>query len=159
MTIHDPRQARLARLFESYVLDRPLSTLAVVVLVVAFFAAFAPQMKLGASADSLMLEDDQDLDYNRTLRARYGSDDFLVVTYSPEQDLMSDAVLEDIATLRDELASLERVESVTTLLDVPLLDSPRTSLSQIQSEVRTLETPGVDRELARREITGSPLQG
>jgi len=79
------------------------------------------------------------------------------VTYSPKADLMSDAVLADIGKLRDELSALERVASVTTLLDVPLLDSPRTTLTEIQKQQRTLETPGTDRELALKELTHSPL--
>ena len=46
---------------------------------------------------------------------------------------------------------------MTTLLDVPLIDSPRTTLTEIQNEQRTLESPGTDRELARKELTESPL--
>jgi len=79
------------------------------------------------------------------------------VAYSPEADLMSDQVLVDIGELRDELAALKGVESVTTLLEVSLLDSPRVTLSELRKGQRTLETPGTDRELARRELTTSPL--
>jgi predicted RND superfamily exporter protein len=157
MTIHDPRQARLARVYESYVLDRPLATLAVVILVVAFFAAFAPRMQLGASADSLMLEDDQDLDYNRTLRARYGSDDFLVVTYSPEAELFSQPVLEELGRLRDELRAVEGVSEVVSILDVPLLQSPPIDLDDLPDGVNTLEDLAVDRTAARTELLSSPL--
>jgi predicted RND superfamily exporter protein len=148
---------KLTDIYYRLTLDFPLSVLLAVALFVALAGYFAQGFKLDASSDSLLLENDADLRYYRGVSARYGSDDFLVVTYSPEADLMSDAVLADIRELREELAALERVESVTTLLDVPLIDSPRTTLSEIQRQQRTLETPGTDRELARRELTESPL--
>jgi len=147
----------LTNLYYRLTLDRPLLVLFGVALFLAAAAYWAQGFKLDASADSLILEDDEDLRYYRGVLARYGSDEFLVVAYSPHGDLMSDQVLTDIGELRDELAALEGVKSVTTLLDVPLMDSPRVTLSEIRQEQRTLETPGTDRELARKELTTSPL--
>jgi len=148
---------KLTDLYYRLTLDRPLAVLLGVLVFIAGAVYFAQGFKLDASADSLILENDEDLRYYRGVRARYGADDFLVVTYSPREDLMSDAVLADIGKLRDELVALEGVKSVTTLLDMPLLDSPRVTLSEIRKEQRTLETPDIDRELARRELTTSPL--
>lgn len=149
--------SRLTDLYYRFTLDQPLLVLLGVAVFLAVAAYFAQGFVLDASTDSMILENDEDLRYYRGVRARYGADDFLVVTYSPRADLMSDAVLADIAKLRDELAALEWVESVTSLLDVPLMDSPRVTLSEIQKEQRTLETPGIDRELARKELTGAHI--
>jgi len=148
--------SKLTDLYYHFVLNRPVLTLLWVALLLAAAVYFAQGFELDASADSLILEDDKDLRYYRGVRARYGSNDFLVVTYGPREDLMSNAVLSDIGKLRDELAALERVESVTTLLDVPLMDSPRATLDEIRDAPRTLETPDTDPELARRELTQSP---
>jgi len=147
----------LTDLYYRLTLDRPLLVLFGVSLFMAAATYWAQGFKLDASADSLILENDEDLRYYRGVLARYGSDEFLVVAYSPHADLMSDQILADIGELRDELAALEGVESVTTLLDVPLMDSPRVTLSEIRKEQRTLETPDTDRELARQELTTSPL--
>ncbi|OQX46909.1 MAG: hypothetical protein B0D86_00900, partial [Candidatus Sedimenticola endophacoides] len=117
----------------------------------------ARDFKLDASAHSLVLEGDQDLRYYRGVRARYGSDDFLFVTYTPREDLFSDAVLADLKALRDELAALERVKAVTSLLDVPLIESPPITFSDLSQELRTLEAGNVDREMARNELRTSPL--
>jgi predicted RND superfamily exporter protein len=118
---------------------------------------YAQEFKLDASSDSLVLENDQDLRFYRAVRARYGSDDFLVVTLQPKQDLFSKQSLDNIRNMRDELRGLERVESVLTILDVPLINSPRVSVSELQEQVRTLETEGMDIELARKEFRESPL--
>jgi len=150
-------RVRFADLYFRLTLDHPFLVLAAMAVLLVVAGYFARDFKLDASSDALVLENDPDLRYYREVRALYGSDDFLIVTYTPRQNLMSDAVLADIDSLRAELTALERVESVTTLLDVPLIDSPRMTLSEIQAGQRTLETPGTDRELARRELTTSPL--
>lgn len=148
---------RLVNFYHHLTQERPLLVLLAVALFLIAAGFLARGFELDASSDSLILENDADLRFYRGVRARYGSDDFLVVTYRPQGDMMSDAVLADIRALRDELLALDRVESVTSLLDVPLIDSPRTSLSEIQQGIRTLETPDTDRSLAHRELTTSPL--
>lgn len=151
MTLH------LARHYESLVLKRPGLVLLVVALVAGFFAWHAAGFRLDASADSLMLENDTALNYYRSVRARYGSDDYLIVTYTPQGDLFSDAVLDDIRSLRNSLATLVRVESVVSLLDVPLISSPPVTLTEMSREIRTLDSPATDRALARKEFIDSPL--
>jgi len=143
---------RLARLYDNLVLKKPGVTLLIVALVTAFFAIHVPDFKLDASADSLILENDQALRYYRSVRARYGSDDNLIVTYTPDRDLFSNEVLADLRVLRDSLSELQRVESVVSLLDVPLISSPPVTLTEMTREIRTLETPGTDRALARQEF-------
>ncbi|GAB4358851.1 MAG: RND family transporter [Gammaproteobacteria bacterium] len=147
----------LRNLYFNLTLKHPYLVLVVTLVFIAVSAYYAQQFKLDASADALVLENDKDLNYYRAIRARYGSDDFLFITYTPKAPMMSDATLADLRVLRDELASLERVESVVTMLDVPLIDSPRVTLGELRREIRTLETPGVDRQLALRELTTSRL--
>ncbi|SEH05984.1 efflux RND transporter permease subunit [Candidatus Venteria ishoeyi] len=150
-------QKLLTALYFRFTLLTPAWSWATVILLLLFAVYFAQDFKLDASADALVLESDQDLRYYRAIRARYGSDDFLVVTYRPQGDLFAKETLADITNLRGKLQQLERVASVTSLLDVPLIDSPRMTLSELQQEIRTLETPDMDTELARREFRDSPL--
>ncbi len=147
----------LPALYDRLVLKHPLTVLILAALLVAFFSLYTAHFRLDASADSLVLENDRTLRYYRSVRARYGSDDYLIVTYTPRGELFSAAVLEDLRGLRDQLAALERVESVVSLLDVPLINSPPMTLSELSRETRTLESPGMDLGLAQAEFTSSPL--
>lgn len=117
----------------------------------------AQNFRLDASSDSLVLENDDDLRYYRETREQYGSDDFLVVTYDPQADLFSDAALDDLEQLKAGLLKVPGIANATTLLDVPLIASPPMSLTEIQQGIRTLRSPGTDRELARQEFTTSTL--
>ena len=151
-------KSRLLNAYNRLILDHPVVTLLLLALLGAAALYYAQQFRLDASADSLTLENDQDLRYFRTIADRYPGNDFLVIAYVPKDgDLFDDSTLEHLAALRDALKPLDRVESVLTLLDVPLLRSPPVPLSELASNVRTLTSPGTDRELARKELTGSPI--
>ena len=145
------------RLYSYLTQERPFVSILLVVLFLISAGFYARDFQLDASSDSLVLENDKDLRYYEGIRTRYGSDNFLVVTYSPDEAMMSAGVLEDIEVLRNQLQSLEWVESVVSLLDVPLIDSPRVSLSEVQQHTRTLSDPDTNRDLALRELTSSPL--
>ncbi len=149
--------AKFMKAYEQVVLKHPLLTILILLLVVAGVGSFATDFRLDASADSLLLENDQDLKYFRATNARYGSSDFVVISYSPNADLYAPETLADIGRLRDSLLKLERIDSVLCLLDVPLIDSPRMTLGDLSQGIRTLETPGVDVNLVRREFQTSPL--
>lgn len=135
----------------------PQLTVGVIALVVGFSAYHATNFRLDASADSLVLEGDKALQYYRAVSARYGSDEFLVLTYAPKGELFSEPVLADLKDLRDTLAEIPSIGSVVSILDVPLVQSPPVTLSDLEREIRTLETEGVDPKLAEQELRNSPI--
>lgn len=147
----------LISLYERAVINRPLIVGVLIVLVAAASAYHARDFRLDASADSLVLENDEDLAYYRAVRARYGSDDFLIVTYTPEGELFTQPVLDELERLQEDLKQVEGVTEVTSILNVPLIDSPRVTLSEVQRGVRTLSDPDTDPQLAREEFLTSPL--
>ena len=133
--------------------------LGLVVIPVVFFASYVPDLKLDASSESIILEHDEALKYYRASRDIYGSDDFLIVVYTPRDDLFAPASLAHLKELRNELAGMDSVEAVLSILDVPLVNSPKVSLAELRDGdgIRTLETPGIDKELARKEFLESPI--
>ncbi len=147
------------RIYKNIVIDRPVISLGLVLLLMIFFAAQSHNFKLDASAESIVLENDRDLKYYRESREVYGSDDFLVITYTPPGDLFSPSALAGLKALRDDLAQLNNVKTILSILDVPLVNSPQVTISELTDEggVRTLETPGMDIELARKEFLESPI--
>ena len=150
--------SRLFTLYEKSILRYPKAVLFLALLVIAALATQIREFKLDASADSLVLEGDEDLKYYREVSRRYQTEDFLLVTFTPSGELFSDTVLKQIRALRDDLAVLSGVASVVTILDVPLLNSPTLSLDEIASGVApTLLAERVDRELAIQEFRDSPI--
>ena len=149
--------SRIARVYDALVLRHPKPVLAALLAVLVFFGHHARDFRLDASADSLLLEDDADLDLYRKIRDRYPGNALLVVTYGPEADLFSDRALEPLKRLRDELKEVDGVTSVFTILDAPLLASSDASLQELIEDVPSLEKPGVDRARASEELRTSPI--
>ena len=147
----------LFELYNKIILRNPIVTLVITAVIVGFFLTNVTRFELDASADSLILENDASLKYYRKIRENHGSDDFLIVTYSPKLPLFSPETLTDIKQLRDELAGIDFVDSVISMLDVPLVSSPPMTLNEIAKQIRTLESSDVDIELAQQEMVSSPL--
>ena len=144
-------------LYSKTVLGRPFLMLALLLGVLIFFSANVSHFRLDASADSLLLEDDEDLRVFRQMSERYQIRSFIFVAFIPNQDLFAQSTLNVISQIKDQITALDGVESVVTLLDVPLLKQHKGSLLEIVSSYRTLESPLADREKARDELTVSPI--
>ena len=143
--------------FDRVVLRYPIIILVCIVTAVVFLAFKARGFRLDASAETLVLENDEDLRYARSIAARYEQADFLVLTYTPQADVFADETLARLARLQDELAMLESVASVVSIVDVPLFQSPPLSLKELTGELPMLNSPRVDRDMAKIELRDSPL--
>lgn len=135
----------------------PFITILVILTFLGFFSYNIQYFELDASSDSLLLQDDEDLRYYRNIKARYGDDEFLVVTISPKIDLFDEKTIDLLTNLKKDLSKLDQIESVVSILDVPLLKSPPKSLAEIADSAPTFLSPETDKELAKIELTTSNL--
>jgi len=148
----------ISRVYKFSVLDRPLFILLLFVFILGFSLYFSKDFKLDASADTLILENDVDLKILREINERYQIKDFLVITFTPEADLFSQNSLELLKDLRNRLQSMKNVDSVITLLDIPLLQTSGLKLSEVTAgKILTLEDPETDILWAKEEILESPI--
>ena len=150
--------ATLLNVYQNTVLRHPLGAIFAVLALTLAMAFGLPNFKLDASADSLTLEHDDDLNYFREVVQRYGSDNFLIVTFSPSQGVLFDQNnLDTLAALRKDLLQIEGIEAVLSMLDVPLLYSPKIDITDLTGELNTLMSEGVDKQLAKSEFLSSPI--
>ena len=143
--------------FDRVVLRHPTIVILCVLAVVGFLTFGVRGFRLDASHETLVLENNKDLRYSRLIGSRYGKHEFLVLAYTHRSNLFSDKTLAVLARLRDDLAALESVSSVISILDVPLLESPPLSLRELTNNLPTLNSPTADRDMARIELSRSPL--
>ena len=148
---------QITDIYDRYILGRPGLALLVLLAVFTFFAWHSRDFKLDASTDTLILESDKDLRILRQVNKRYETQEFLVVTFTPDADLFSVSSLETILQLREDLKQIPGVASVFSLVDAPLVKIIGGKLSEVARNYRTLEDPGVDRDRAREELLASPI--
>ena len=132
-------------------------TLLVLVLILSTFVYFSKDFKLDASSDTLLLENDPDLKYLREVNSRYGSKDFLVLTYTPKEDLLNETTIENLTDLKNDLSNLSWVNNVLTILDVPLLKNNEDSITERIKNFKTLSSENVDKARGFKEIINSPI--
>ena len=149
---------KLTNFYDKTIIDKPHLSLIFVLSLIFFFSFSIPNFKMDASADSLVLENDQALKYHRATSARYGTEDFVVITFKPFKGIYNKDSLSILDNLSQDIKfSIDNVSNVLTILDVPLLDSPQIGFSDLGSEQRTLRTEGVDLDLVKKEFLTSPL--
>ena len=132
-------------------------TLLVLVLILSTFVYFSKDFKLDASSDTLLLENDPDLKYLREVNNRYGSKDFLVLTYTPKDNLLNETTIKNLTNLKNDLSNLNWVNNVLTILDVPLLKNNEDSITERIKNFKTLSSENVDKERGFKEIINSPI--
>lgn len=148
----------LFRIYNNIILSSPKIVFGVIVAIAMFFAYHIPNFEFSASSDALLLENDQDLKFYRQVKARYGTDDFLIVTYTPKGELFDRSTLNKIKTLQNKISKIPRVAKVTSILNVPLIDSPNLSFADLAThKTNTLDNPDIDIDLAKKELVSSPL--
>ena len=112
-----------ARIYQNIILKNPKSILIILIISLISFGYHTKDFRLDASSETLLIEDDPDLKYLKEISKRYGSKEFLILTYTPNEDMVSDASINNLLSLKYKIQSLNWVHSVITLLDVPLLNS------------------------------------
>jgi len=145
----------LSTLYSKLVFERPLLVILLLLAVTASFGWYAQYFKLDASADSLLMEGDQELEFSRQVNNRYGARDAVTIAFTPVTDLFSPESFASLAALREELLTIPGIESVDSLLNVPIFGD--TELLSISENYDTVLTPGIDLAAAREELINSPV--
>ena len=143
--------------YQKNIINKPRVVFLLLFLCLIGFGYFSKDFKLDASADTLLLENDPDLKYLREINKRYGSKEFLILTYTPKESISSKKSLNNLLSLKYKIQSLDWVHSVVTLLDVPLLNNSDAPITERIKNFTTLKDEKVNKEKGLKEILDSPV--
>ena len=150
--------SKIIKLYDYSIIEKPYISFFLALSVILFFSLSIPNFKMDASADSLVLENDNALKYYRATSARYGTEDFVVVTFKPNNGIYNKESLSKLDNLAKEIKiNVDGVSEVLTILDVPLLNSPKIGFSDLANEQRTLRSDDIDLNMVKQEFLSSPL--
>ena len=146
-----------ASIYKKIITDFSKITLFFISVLVVFSLYHSKNFNLDASSDALLLEGDPDLKYLREVNETYGSKDFLVLTYSPVSSFTEKETILNLQLLKSKIEKLTWVDSVITIIDVPLLKSTDEGLMERLKNYKTLAYPEIDRKRGFEEIINSPI--
>ena len=153
MNKSDKIKQKLARMLVS----APKLSLALALILCAFLCAFAPKLAIDASTQTLLLENDKDLELWRDITKRYKIPNTLVIAYTPNSDLLSESSISTLAALSKDLAQIKGVKSVFSMLDAPLLLSSGLKFSDLLGTIPTLKDSNASKEAIKAEFLSSPF--
>ena len=125
--------------------------------ILLFFGYQSLNLKLDASSDTLILENDKDLIATREVSDTYSSNEFLIITLSDADGIVTTKNIEFIKTLDQKIKQFEWVVSTQSILDAPLLTINNQSLSDLANEIKTLKDTGISIIDAEEELKKSPI--
>ena len=147
----------MVHLYQKFVLKNPKVIFVLLIIIVLNFGYYSKDFRLDASSETLLIEGDPDLIYLKEINERYGSKDFLILTYTPNEGMVTDSSINNLLSLKYKIQSLDWVHSVITLLDIPLLNNSDISLQERLVNFKTLKDRDVDRDRGFKEILNSPV--
>ena len=147
----------IAQFYQDIILKNPKPIFVILILALLSFGYFSKDFRLDASSETLLIEGDPDLKYLKEISKRYGSKEFLIITYTPNEGMVTDTSINNLLSLKYKIQSLDWVHSVITLLDIPLLNSSDAPLQERLENFKTLKDEDIDRNRGFNEILSSPV--
>ncbi len=147
----------IAHFYQNVILKNPKAIFVLLIIAILSFGYYSKNFRLDASSETLLIEGDPDLAYLKEVSERYGSKEFLILTYTPNEGMVTDSSINNLLSLKYKIQSLNWVHSVITLLDVPLLNNSEAPLQERLESFKTLKDEEVDRNRGFKEILNSPV--
>ena len=147
----------IAQFYQNIILKNPKSIFIILLITLISFGYHSKNFRLDASSETLLIEGDPDLKYLEEISERYGSKEFLILTYTPNEGMVSDVSINNLLSLKYKIQSLDWVHNVVTLLDIPLLNSSDAPLQERLESFKTLKDEGIDKNRGFNEIVNSPV--
>ncbi|RXJ96462.1 hypothetical protein CRV00_02265 [Malaciobacter molluscorum] len=144
--------------YSEFLFQNPKKVILLVFILISFLGYYATKLEIDASSETLLLENDKDLAFAREVSKNYETQDMLIVTFTPKKDLLSEESLNTIKNISDDLLKLKETDSITSVLNVPLLQSPVRPISELVDNVKTIQnSKNIDKKLVKKEFLNSPL--
>ncbi|RXK00325.1 hypothetical protein CRU98_03980 [Arcobacter sp. CECT 8986] len=144
--------------YSKFLFQNPKKVILLVLVLISFLGYYATKLEIDASSETLLLENDKDLAFAREVSKNYETQDMLVVTFTPKEDLLSEDSLNTIKNISDDLLKLKETDSITSVLNVPLLQSPVRPISELVDNVKTIQnSKDLNKQLVKKEFLTSPL--
>ncbi len=147
----------IAQFYQNNILKYPRAIFIILLIALFSFGYLSKDFRLDASSETLLIEGDPDLKYLKEITERYGSKEFLILTYTPNENMISETSINNLLSLKYKIQSLKWVHSVITLLDIPLLDNSDAPLQERLQNFKTLKDEGINKERGFKEILSSPV--
>ena len=148
----------ISKIYFNNILKFPGRTIIALIIALSSSSIFISNFKLDASADSLILENDKDLMTYRETIKNYSTNDFVIFTFTPNKsDIFNSRSLDAVKDLKGTILQLDGIESVVSIVDIPLVESSDLIFIEMIENVPNILSESVNLSRAKKEILNSPI--
>lgn len=147
----------IKKFYDNIIFKYPIAIIVTLLIAIGVLGYYSTKLEIDASAETLLLDDDKDLKFVREVSKRYHNPNFLLVTFTPNSDLLSPKSLETIKKMSEDFLEIDAITKVTSILNVPLLQSPVKPIATLVDGVNSIEDGNYDKELVKKEFLNSEL--
>ena len=90
-----------------FILRYPKLIFVILLITLLSFGYHSKNFKLDASSETLLIDGDPDLKYLQEISKRYGSKDFLILTYTPNESMVSNISINNLLSLKIQNSKLK----------------------------------------------------
>ena len=144
-------------IFIRTILKNSILSLFILFIILVGLTPGISNFQLDASSDSLVLENDPDLKTYREMGTLFSDSDFLIVTVRPNDGIFNIKSLQRINNIENEILAINGVNQVLSILDAPIVEQPKVSLSEIGDNIKYLLDANIDLQKAKQEILSNPI--
>lgn len=121
-------------------------------------AAGIPKFKIAASADTLLVKDNKLYIQTQIAEQTFSPDEFILLAYHPvKHAVFSEQTFADLTMLSEQIGKISRVESTTSMLNVPLIDNADALTGQTEVSALTWQQQRYTPETMRELVSGHPI--
>ncbi|UTJ07669.1 efflux RND transporter permease subunit [Arcobacter roscoffensis] len=147
----------IKKFYDNIIFKFPTAVIIALLLSVGALGYYATKLEIDASAETLLLDDDKDLKFVREVSKRYHNPNFLLVTFTPNNDLLSQESIDTIKKISNDFLEVDSITKVTSIINAPLLQSPIKPIASLVDGVNTIEDGNYDKDLVKKEFLNSEL--
>lgn len=150
---------KLALRFTRVIISFPKTVLFIFLLITSMLGWQARHFEINASANTLLMKEDRNYLNTQSVNRRFSPQEFMLIAYKPKQSpLLSQSTFRNIQKISKEIQRLERVQSVRSILNVPLFWLKTGNLSaSFSPESLTMEKQNYSIAELKDALGGDPI--
>jgi predicted RND superfamily exporter protein len=151
-------KSQINKNISEFILRFRLAILTGFIVALLVFGFYVPQFKINASADTLLTKGNRLYIETQIANQKFSPAEFILIAYKPDDgDVFSSKTFADLTKLSTEFKRLDRVSSVTSILNVPLIESSGQLLSSGEVTDLTYNKQAYSPEKMRELLTDHPI--
>ncbi len=144
--------------FYSLILNYKYSVLFILIILLIFNITNFNKFKLDASADTLILENDEDYKLFKEYSEIFYSKNFLILAYKSPYGKINEEYLNELQEIESKLKNIDDIDSIFSINNAPIILSEDISITDLNIDnIKYLESGNIELTKAIDELSKSPI--